>query len=116
MERPKKRRKTQAQIERRNTIIVAVWAGLFVGLVVGIIGGAIMTRHNVVAKDIQELKAEIRITVNEMKLEQIDLDKLSETIQGWQMEIDEVWLYYGTAQPMRTRAMASDEGRPSKGD
>lgn len=111
-----KRKRTQAQTDRRNSLIYGLWTGLTAGLIIGIVAGAVLTRSNVVAKDIQELKAEIRITVNEMKLEQIDLDKLSETIRGWQMEIDEIWLYYGTGQTMRTRALASEEGRPSSRD
>lgn len=109
-------KKPQFQIDKRNRFLIGIWAGLFVGFVIGYIGGAIMTRQNVVAKDIQELKAEIRITVNEMKLEQIDLDKLSETIRSWQMEIDEIWLYYGISQQYRCLVMSSEEGRPSGKD
>ena len=111
-----KRRKTALEKDYRARFLYGLWAGLFAGLVIGIITGAVLIHRNVLAKDIKEIKAEIRITVDEMKLEQIEMDKLVQTIRGWQMEIDEVWLYYGTAQPMRTRAMASDEGRPSKGD
>jgi len=111
-----KRRKTALEKDYRARFLYGLWAGLFAGLVIGIITGAVLIHRNVLAKDIKEIKAEIRITVDEMKLEQIEMDKLVQTIRGWQMEIDEVWLYYGTAQPMRTRAMASDEGRPSKED
>lgn len=111
-----KRKKTALELDYRARFLYGLWVGVFAGIITGIITGAVLTRQNIAVKDIQELKAEIRITVNEMKLEQIDLNKLSETIRGWQMEIDEIWLYYGTAQPMRTRALASEEGRPSKGD
>jgi len=112
-----KRRKTALEKDYRARFLYGAWAGAFAGIIAGVIIGAVITRHNVVAKDIQELKAEIRITVDEMKLEQIDLEKLSETIKAWQMEIDEIWLYYGTAkEPLRTGTLASEEGRPSSGD
>jgi len=111
-----KRRKTALEKDYRARFLYGFWTGLFAGLVIGIITGAVLIHRNVLAKDIKEIKAEIRITVDEMKLEQIEMDKLVQTIRGWQMEIDEVWLYYGTSRPLRTRAMDSDEGRPSSGD
>ena len=106
-------KKTQFQIDKRNRFLIGIWAGLFAGLIIGIIAGAALTCRNIAVKDIQGIKAEIRITVEEMKLEQIEMDKLTKMIRGWQMEIDEIWLYYGTNQPIRTRAMSSEEGRPS---
>ena len=116
MERLKKRKKTQFELDMRARFLVGIWVGIVVGMIIGSITGALVVRHNVVTGDIQEIKAEIRITVEEMKLERIELDKLVETIQGWQMKIDEIWIYYGTGQTMKTRVLASEEGRPSKED
>ena len=116
MERPKKRRKTALELDYRARFLYGLWAGLFAGLIIGIIAGAVLTRRNIAVKDIQGIKAEIRITVDEMKLERIEIDKLVKTIQGWQMEIDEIWLYYGISRPLKTRALASEEGRPSSRD
>jgi len=109
-------KKTQFQIDKRNRFLIGIWAGLFAGFVIGYIGGAIMTRQNVVAKDIREIKTELRIKVDAMDLERIDIDELIRTIRGWQMEIDEIWLYYGINQQQRCQVMSSEEGRPSKGD
>ena len=116
MERLKKRKKTQFELDLRARFLVGIWAGIVIGMTIGAITGALVVRHNVVASDIQDIKAEIRITVKEMKLERIEMDKLVQAIQGWQMEIDEIWLYYGTSRPLRTRMMISEEGRPSKED
>ena len=114
MERLKKRKKTQFELDLRARFLVGIWVGLLIGLVVGTTIGALVTRHNIVAWDIQETKNEIRITYEKMKLEQIKIDELIETLERWQMEIDEIWIYYGVN--LSTRAMASDEGRPSKED
>jgi len=109
-------KKTQFQIDKRNRFLIGIWAGLFAGFVIGYIGGAIMTRQNVVAKDIREIKTELRIKVDAMDLERIDIDELTRTIKGWQMEIDEIWLYYGISQQYRCLVMSSEEGRPSGKD
>jgi len=109
-------KKTQAQIARRNALLGGLWAGLFAGIIIGYLAGGFAASRNVLVSDLEDMKAEIRVTVKEMKMEQIKMDKLVQTIQGWQMEIDEVWLYYGTNLEYKTRAMSSEEGRPSGKD
>jgi uncharacterized membrane protein len=113
-----KKYKTHYQRDLRDNLTRGLWTGvllgLFLGFIAGFLVGAILMRHNVTAWDIQETKDEIRITYEKMKLEQIKLDNLIEMLQSWQMEIDEIWLYYGVN--LSTRVMASEEGRPSKED